>query len=162
MSLSTEQKQLLKAAINAETDVAFVALRQANDEQGMADWYGEPSSFIVWSRAVTRDSVTGDGFDWTQVDNLTVGQGRIWDLIFDTQAKSLDASDAGKRAGIGECWKGTAAKLAVGAFVLGKCKRTASRAEKVFATGTGTTGTPGFLTREGGISAQDISDALRV
>ena len=161
MPLTSEQKELLKTTIIAETDVAFVALRQANDEQGMADWYGNPSSFIVWSRNVTRDFVTGEGFDWTQVDNLTAGQARIWDLIFDTQSGSIDASDAGKRAGIAECWKGSAGKLAVGTFVLGKCKRTASRAEKVFATGTGTTGTPGLLTREGGFSAQDISDALR-
>lgn len=38
MSL-TAQLTTLRAAILAETTPAFVTLRQANDEQGTADWY---------------------------------------------------------------------------------------------------------------------------
>ena len=56
---------------------------------------------------------------------------------------------------------GTAAKVAVGTFVLSKCKRFASRGEQVFATGVGLSATPGLLTFEGSITAQNISDALR-
>ncbi len=159
--MTNEQLTTLKAAILAETDAAFIALRNANNEQGMADWYNAASPVYVWRTAVQRKEAQGSGFDWTQVDNLTVGQARIWlDGLFEDG--SLNASDAGQRAGIAETWKGTAAKLAVQAYVLGVCKRFATRCEALFATGTGTQAVPSALDFEGAISAQDISDALRV
>lgn len=159
--MTPEQLTILKTAILAETNPVFVALRQANNEQGMADWYNVTSTFVVWLQSVTRDAVSVEGFDWTQVDNLTNGQARIWDLLFDTLTKTINPSEPGKRAAISECWKGTAAKVAVGTFVLSKCKRFASRGEQVFATGVGISATPGLLTFEGSITAQNISDALR-
>jgi hypothetical protein len=119
------------------------------------------STFVAWRSSVTRDAVTTEGFDWTQVDNLTTGQARIWDLLFDTQTGAINPGEPGKRAAISECWKGTAAKVAVATFVLSRCKRFARRGERVFATGTGTDATPGLLTFEGTISAQNVSDALR-
>jgi hypothetical protein len=160
MSLTDAQLPTLKAAILAETDPAFVALRQANAEQGMADWYNADSTFVAWRTQVPRNDAQAVGFDWTQVDNLTVGQARIWfDALF--EGGFLNAADSGQRAGISEAWKGTAAKIAVATFVLGKCKRFARRGERVFATGTGTDAAPGLLPFEGTLSAQDISDALR-
>lgn len=159
--MTPAQLQTLKAAILAETTPAFVSLRQANDEQGMADWYNVVGTFVAWLSSVTRDAVTVEGFDWTQVDNLTTGQARIWDLLFDTQSRAINAGEAGKRAAISECWKGTAAKVAVATFVLSRCKRFATRGERVFAAGTGSDASPGVLTFEGSLTAQDISDALR-
>lgn len=157
--LTTEQLTTLKAAILAETDAEFVPLRTANDEQGMADWYNAASTHVVWRTSVTRDEIMGDGFDFTQVDNLTVGQARIFDwLLWDG---AVDPSQASKRAAISEAWKGTAAKVAVGTYILGLCKRAASRVEKLFAVGTGTTGSPAVMGFEGAVSAQNISDALR-
>ncbi|WP_196300870.1 hypothetical protein, partial [Streptococcus pneumoniae] len=83
---------------------------------------------IVWRTQVSRDDVTGDGFDWTQVDKLTVGQARIWDLIFSTQTGFISFAEPGKRAGIAEAWKGTAGKVAVATFVLNAGKRAATNA----------------------------------
>jgi hypothetical protein len=159
MALDPQQLQTLKAAINAETDATFVAFRAANDENGMAGWLNQPSTFVVWRNSVTRAQAQASGFDWTQVDNLSTGQARIWfDGLF--LGGALDATDAGQRAGIVEAWKGTAAKLAVQTFVLNQCKRFASRGERVFATGTGTDATPG-LSPTLTITPQIISDALR-
>jgi hypothetical protein len=153
--------QALKTAILAESDSAFVTLRTANDEQGMADWYNGVSTVIVWRSSVSRKEATADGFDWTQVDNLTTGQARIWfDGLF--ADGPMNPSDAGQRAGVAEAWKGTAAKVAVATFVLGKCKRAANKVEALFATGTGTTGSPSLLGYEGTVTAQNIADALRV
>ena len=160
MALTPAQLTTLKAAILAEIDPAFIALRQAGAEQAMADWYNANSTTVVWKTSVTRDDVTVEGFDWTQVDNLTTGQARIWDLLFDTQTKAINSSEPGKRAAIGECWKGTAAKLAVGTFVVSKFKRFATRGEKVFAAGVGTDVAPAVLVVEGKITAQNIADAL--
>lgn len=158
--MTPEQLATLKAAILAETNPAFVTMRTANDEQGMADWYNDSSAVYVWRTAVPRKEAQGSGFDWTQVDNLTVGQARIWfDALFD--GGPMNAADAGQRAGVAEAWKGTAAKLAVKAYVLGVCKRLATRCEALFATGTGSQAEPSALGFEGAVSAQDIANALR-
>ena len=159
--LTTAQLTTLKAAILAETDADFVAMRSANDEYGMADFYNVATTFSVWRTSVSRDEILGDGFDFTQVDNLTVGQARIFDWLFDNSASAMNPSQASKRAAISEAWKGTAAKVAVATYILGLSKRFAGRVEKLFTTGTGTVQTPGLLAFEGVVSAQTIADALR-
>jgi hypothetical protein len=162
MNLTTAQLQTLKAAILAETDVTFVANRAIGNHDGMAPFYNELANpaYVVWKTSVSRDQLTVDGFDWTQVDNLTTGQARIWDLLFDNMSKTINPSEAGKRAAIDECWKGTAGKLAVQAFVLSQCKRNATKGEVVLATGAGTTVSPSVLGAEGKVTAQNISDAM--
>ena len=117
-------------------------------------------AWTVWRSDVARDDVSGEGFDWTQVDNLTVGQARIWDWLFD--GGTMDARDNGKRAGISECWKGTAAKVAVATFVLGKCKRDAKLGEKVLSTGTGSVAAPAVMTHEGDVSPSNVQAARNV
>ena len=83
-----------------------------------------------------------NGFDWTRVDNLSVGKSRIWEWM--TTAKKVndefvfDPSKSNTRAGINEAWKGTSADLAVRAVVYSHCIRLATVAEKLFATGAGT------------------------
>lgn len=167
MPLTTAQLPILRAAIAAETNPVFVALRQANngfgDEQGMADWYNAPTSpaFIAWRSLVTKAEITGDAaFDWTRVDNLSVGKARIWSEMFNGTF-SFNPSRDNIRAGIAATWIGTAADLAVRAAVLAVCKRTALRGERVFASGTGSDAAPGLFTFEGKLTAQDVSDALR-
>lgn len=162
MSLHPSLLPTLKAAILAETDQTFVALRAANNEQGMADWYNTPSTFVVWKTYVTQDEIMQNGFDWVRVDNLSVGRARIWEWLFDNQQAAINPSRANVRAGIAECWKVTAADLAVQAAVLAHCRRVCTRGERIFATGTGTAATPGLLGAfEGDVTAQNISDALR-
>lgn len=162
MSLTTAQLSDLKTAILEETDPAFVVLRTANNEQGMADWYNELSPFVVWKTYVSQDEIMQNGFNWVRVDNLSVGKARIWEWLFDNQQAAINPSKANVRAGIAECWKGTDADLAVQAAVLTHCRRACSRAERIFASGTGTQGTPGLLGGfEGSVTAQDISDALQ-
>lgn len=160
MSLTPAQLATLKAAILAETDPTFVAYRDTGNNGGMLLWFNEAASpaFTVWRTAVTRREVTAEGFDYTQVDNLTNGQARIWDWLFDSG--SMNPADPGVRAGIAETWKGTAAKVAVQTFVLTKCKRSALRVEKLFATGAGSDATPATMTYEGNLSIDDIRAAV--
>ena len=156
--LTPAQLTTLKAAILADPILAAYG-QDADSAYAVAAAFSAPSSYAVWASSVSRDEVTGDGMDWTQVDNLTVGQARIWDWLFDNDAKRINASDPGKRAGVSEAWKGTAAKVAVAAFVLGKCKRNANRIEALLATGTGTTASPGTMNFEGSLSYVDIYSA---
>jgi len=160
MSLTTQQLQTLKTYI-ASVPALNTAPMNADGDQVIADALNAISApdFFVWRTDVARDDVTGEGFDWTQVDNLTNGQARIWDLIFQTRSGTLSFADPGKRAGISECWKGTAAKVAVATFIFSKANRRAKVAERLLATGTGTAATPATMTFEGNINRDQVEAA---
>lgn len=164
--MTPQQLTTLKAAILAETDPAFIVMRTANDETSMAGWYNSPTSpaFVVWRNVVSRDELQNlDAFNWTVVDNLvTNSKFRIWEWMFENPERNFNPSKANIRAGIAACWTGNAQLLAVQTAILAACKRTATRVEKLYATGTGSDATPALLVFEGSITAQDISDALRV
>lgn len=158
--LTDAQKQALAAAIRASTDPAVVAALAIRDDVTLVTWCNAPSAFIVWKSRVTQDEIMQNGFDWVRVDNLSVGKARIWEWLFDNAQSSINPSKPNVRAGIDECWKGTAADLAVRAAVYVHCKRPATNAEAVFATGTGTDATPGDLVLDGNVGATEMSQAL--
>jgi hypothetical protein len=156
--LTTEQLALLKAAIVADpvlnalpnnTDSAFEIAAQFNALENPA--------FVVWETHVSVDEIMRNGMDWARVDNLTVGKARIWDWL--GRLGTFDASRANVRAGIDAAWVGTAADLAVRASIYTHCKRNATRAEKVLATGTGSDASPATMTFEGTLSYQDAFNA---
>lgn len=185
MQLTTAQKQTLKAAILAETNTAFVALRNANDEQGMADFYNAQSTFVVWQTSVAIDTIT-DAIDWARMTPAQAIPATGTDAILQWQARalmcqgkqfnlqnlligkqSIAASRANIRAALQDCLTAlpsTAAgtnQSAGWTAVQASMQRTCTVGERLFATGTGTTATPGSLVVEGTVSAQDISDAMR-
>lgn len=163
--MTEAQLATLKAHILTNTAVAdFLASR---NDTAIADWYNAQASpaFYVWRNAVTQDEIMQNGFDWTQVDNQTVGKARIWEWLFNNADRSINPTKANVRAGIMECWKGTTAMLAVRLVVLGHCQKVASNLERLFATGTGTATTvdgvgPGTTTVYGEVSVWNISDCL--
>lgn len=161
-ALSPAQLVVLRTAINAGTDPEFVGYRTNGQTTLMSAWFNVAASpsYIVWRTRVTQDEITQNGFDWVQVDNLNVGKARIWEWMFANEARSMNCSKPNVRAGIDEAWKGTAAMLAVRDAVYVHCKRAATRAEKLFATGSGTTLSPSTMVFEGGVTDQDITNAL--
>jgi|APLak6261659120_1056016.scaffolds.fasta_scaffold00065_3 hypothetical protein len=145
MTLTSEQAALFKSALWSESDAVLVELRTNGQTGLIRDWYNAVAAaqFVVWKTKVTKTEATQiSGFDWTQVDNMTVGQARIWDLLFDNEQKAIDPSKTNVRSGISECWKGTTAKVAVATAVLEFCKKPASNFEKLFAVGLGSTASP--------------------
>lgn len=159
--LTTEQQATLAAAIVA--DPAFENVPHNSDGAfEIAAAFNQTASpdFIVWRTRITRDEIMQNGFDWVEVDNLTVGKARIWEWLFANAGQSINAAKANVRAGIDECWKGTAAKLAVRGQVYVHCKRQALRVEKLFATGTGSDASPATMAREGTISYDDVKQAM--
>jgi hypothetical protein len=158
--LTTAQLQALKAAIDADpvlsaqplnSDGAFFIAAALNQEVAPA--------FVVWRTSVPLEEITSNGFAWTLVDALSAGSARIWEWMFDNSSRSINPSKANIRQGIADVWSGTAGKLAVQASVLGHCKRNATRAEKILATGTGTTESPAAMGFEGALSYQEIETA---
>jgi hypothetical protein len=185
MQLTTQQQQTLKAAIAAETNPAFVTLRQANNEQGMADFYNAVSTFVVWQTAVPIDTIT-DAIDWAKmtpaqaipatgsdaqlawIARANMCQGKQFNLQNLLIGKQLiAASRPNIRAAFQDCLTAlpsTASgtnQSAGWTAVQSAMQRTCSVIERLFATGTGTTAAPGTLVVEGTLSAQDTSDALR-
>lgn len=158
--LNDTQKAALKAAIAAETDPVFVQYRAEGSTGQMAQWLNQPSTKIVWRTNVSQDEIMQNGFDWVRVDNLSVGKARIWEWLFDNQQATINPSKPNVRAGIDEVWKGTAADLAVREAVYVHCKRPATRAEALFAVGTGTTLAPATMGWEGQITDYDVVRAI--
>ena len=136
--LTPAQRTTLKANILATP--AALAFYAVGNLSGLADFYNttDAPSFFVWRTSVPLNEIMLNGFDWTRVDNLSVGKARIWEWMFDTVG-AIDPTKPNIRAGIEAVWVGTAADLAVRAVVYGHCQRTASRIEKLFAVGAGTT-----------------------
>ena len=115
--------------------------------------------FTVWRTNVSQDVIMQNGFDWVRVDNLSVGKARIWEWLFDNSSGAINPSKDNVRAGIAECWKGTPADVAVRDAVLVHCKRFATRAEKLFATGTGSDASPAVMGFEGIVTSDNVQEA---
>lgn len=158
--LTPAQLQLVKAAILADPTLSAQPNTAAGNLVIANALHTEASpAFVVWRSSVTRDEITQNGFTWTEVDNLTVGKARIWDWLFENSSGTCNPSKPNVQAGIIECWSGTAGKVAVQAAVFVHCKRNASRLEKIFATGTGTTLSPAVMGYEGTITTDEIEQA---
>jgi hypothetical protein len=161
--LTTEQIPAFRAAIDAATDPEFVEYRTNGQTGLMAEWFNQAftPTHVVWRTNVQQDEIMQNGFDWVRVDNLSVGKARIWEWLFDNQSATFNPSKANVRAGIDECWKGTAADLAVRAAVYVHCKRPATRGEQLYAVGSGTDASPSTMVFEGQITEYDVLAALR-
>lgn len=155
MPLTPAQLVTLKAAIDADP-VLSAYPNTPDGAYAIADDLNalDPGPFVVWKTAVNPDEILRNGMDWTRVDNLSVGKARIWEWM--TRLGTFNSSRLNIRAGIDATWTGTAADLAVRATVYTHCKRPATRAEKLFATGTGSDASPATMTVEGRLSYQDV------
>jgi len=161
--LTPTQQQTLKADILANSDLDSLP----NTPDGafeIARLYGLAASpaFFVWRTSVSEAEIMQNGFDWVRVDNLSIGKARIMDWLFRSTG-AMNPSLGNVRAGIIECWKGTAPDLAVQAAIFGHCQRLAARVEKLFAVGAGTSVVngigPATMAFEGALSFSDVLEA---
>lgn len=158
--MTPEQLTILKNYITS--DPVLNAYQMDGDGlNAVADALNAASNpaFYVWKSSVSVDEIMRGNLDWSQVDNLSVGKARIWDWM--TRLGSFNPSKQNIRAGIDAAWVGTAAMLAVRATIYALCNRPATVAEKLLATGTGTTTDPALLGLEGKITANDVDAARR-
>lgn len=102
--------------------------------------FGAAPSFFVWRTIVPINEIMGNGFDWTLVDNLSVGKARIWDWM--TTLGAINPSQANVLAGINAAFTGgTAPFQAMRLAIFNHCQTLATRGQKLYTTGTGTTTT---------------------
>lgn len=149
VTLTPAQTATLKSAIIADGNLA--AAKAAHDTQAITDHLNGASSFIVWrSVMTTQQSRAAIILGATQMDGLTGGKrdSLLWLL-----SEDVSPADSHVRAAIDDlCGSQNTLKGALQAAQ----KRAATRLEQIFATGTGTTATPGLLGVEGAITELQI------
>lgn len=155
-SLTDAQTQVLATALRADTDPAVVTARTQRNDAELARLYNADSTFVVWRTAVSPQEYR-EAIVWTAVDGLTTGKARIWEWITQGMTAPIDATKTNIRQGIADAW---GANSATGLALQAAAKRPASKAEKLYVTGNGTTANPGLLTWEGPLSVNDVSRAL--
>jgi len=147
----------------------LLANAQTLNDQEAADALNTIASpvFNVYRSSVLMSEIMLNGFNWTRVDNLSVGKARIWDWMFAaSDIKAIDPSKANVRTGINSVWVGTQADLDVRDAVYVHCYRSATLAEKLLATGAGTAPVndgdgsgPATMGFEGSITPQNVVDS---
>jgi hypothetical protein len=148
MSLTEAQRTTIKADILANQDTADKYA--IGDLSSLAELYNAAAApaFTVWRSVLTaeqaRTAITG-GDGLAQLDNLTAGKR---DSLFWTFDGDTCPANADQRAAIVNlCGTQNTLKAAI----LAAQKRTASRIEKLFATGTGSDASPAVMAVEGPI-----------
>jgi hypothetical protein len=167
MALSLSQRQALKADIAANTaTIGGVQIKDMPNNSDanfdIANWYNQTASpdYFVFRSDASKTEIMNNGFDWTRVDNATVGKARIWDWLPDV----FNANKPNIIAAINEAWSGgtnDAHRLAI----FTHCQRLATWVEKLLkASGNGTTTSnagvgPAVLGAESPISGTDVEMA---
>lgn len=156
MALTEAQRTTLAAHIRANTDPNVVAALGIRNDTEMTRLYNLNSTFYVWRTSVPPEEYR-EAMTWTEVDGLTAGKARIWDWITQGMTAAINTSKLNVRQGLSDAW---AANTTTRANLLVIAKRFATVAEQIFASGTGTVGTPGTLGFEGTITTEDVGRAL--
>lgn len=162
--LTPAQLATLKAAILADPALAAqpnnadgnLAIAQALAADASPDYW-------VWRSFVADQEMyegVGDGgtsWSWSIYIGRSQGERDAWRQMVN-MAGGLNPSLANVRAGIADIFSG-AGGVGQRTHLLAIGRRKANRAEKLFATGTGSTASPATMTVEGTLSGDDVQAA---
>ena len=165
MALTEAQRTVLATDIRASSDPDVVAALAIRNDPEMARLYNLDSAFVVWNPSVQPEEYRAV-MAWTEVDQLTTGNARIWEWITSNMTLTLDTSDQNVRQGLADAFSQNSTNRA---NLLALAKIIATVAQELYATGTGTTATPGDYgsgtlstdpTVSGNITFTDVGKAL--
>lgn len=122
--------------------------------------------YWVWKTYVTKNdvvsstSVDGTTFNWTGNGFITRSAGEIaaWENLFNASG-SINPSLANVRQAFADIFSGAGNAAANRTHLLAIGRRKATRAEKLFASGSGSTGSPSTMGFEGVLTNADIEAA---
>lgn len=158
--LTTAQETTLANALKASTDPTVIVALAIRNDIALTDWLNGNSAFICWRNSVQTAEV-GKTVLYVAIANLTsLNQTRlqlflllnkdsftpnedIRTMFANVFSGALGGAGQGTRDGLEALWR-----------------RPATNLERVFATGTGTTLSPGTLGVEGRIDINVVSVAL--
>lgn len=119
MILTPTQKTTLKTHVNTNTNTVDTpagtiqikdVLRAEDTYQEVTAWYNANAvpDYFIFKKVVDLYSVMANGYDWTVVDNESVGQARIWDRMLALSARTGGVAPwkITILRGVGEAYKG--------------------------------------------------------
>jgi hypothetical protein len=168
--LTPNQLTALKADILANPELA--ALKDTPDGRyAIAAAYNTVASpdFWVWKTYITKNEIVGatsaDGTTWTWVGNgfitRSAGEQNAWVELWNASG-SINAALPQVRAAFADILSGAGNAALNRAHMLAMSRRKATRGEKLFASGAGSTGTPGTMGFEGAVQFSDVDSALNL
>lgn len=155
-SLTPAQIQTLRTDILA--DPAFASVPNNDDGHfAIAAAYNQQASpnFTVWKTSVFTKDVF-DGLNWTEFIARSAGERDAFTLMMRNGV--INPSRPNIRQGLNDIFSG-AGGANTRTALLAIFKRLTTRAEKLFAAGTGSDATPATMTFEGSLSYQDVAVA---
>lgn len=158
MALTQQQLTALKTDILAQGSLATAV--STRDGEAIAAFYKTQASpaFTVWKTQVSIGEV-GKSFNGAELAGLTTANLTRLQTIAMYLAAGVNPSIAGNRQFFDDVFSG-AGGTNTRAALLVLWKRLANRAEKLFATGTGSDAVPATMAFEGEISSADALNAL--
>lgn len=161
--LTTAQKATIKTDIANNSDLNVNPNTEPGN-QNIAALYNAASSpdFWVWRSSVTEDEIVGQLsqdatlFSWTTFIGRSQGERDGWMRLF--RSGKVNPSLSNVQAAIADIFSG-AGGATQRTHILTCFRRKATRLEKLFATGTGSTAAPATLVFEGTVSIQDLNEA---
>lgn len=162
--LTPAQLATLKADILADPVLAAIP-NNADGHFAIAAIYNLIVSpdYWVWRTAVSRSEIyndvspAGTSWNWTTYKNQGATEQNAWTQMFMGDVANFAKQNL--RDGIGAIFTGSAQANAQRDHCLAMGRRKAKRAEKLFATGNGSTSTPSTMVFEGNITANDVEQA---
>jgi hypothetical protein len=157
MTLSVAQLTTLKADMAADGTLSQLP-QNSDSADAIAGVYNLLSApdFWAWRTIVPAAEYRGTGgIVWTEVDALTVGKARIFEWLTGNLTLPINAADSNVRGGITDAF---AAGTTTRANLILMGRRKLTRAEKLYATGTGSTASPATMApgAEGPLSIANI------
>jgi hypothetical protein len=157
MPLTTAQLTTLKTDILANAG-EFGSIPNTSDGAfTIAAAYNALASptFIVWRTDIPTKDVK-KSIVWTEYIGRSSGEQNAFTFMLSNG--TINGGDPNIRQGIQDIFSGPSGAT-TRANLVALAKRSATRAEKLFATGTGSDASPGTLTFEGSLSYQDVLTA---
>jgi hypothetical protein len=157
VALSSTQLAALK------TDIQSSFPGSSNDDDtnfAIAAAYNTVASpaFKVWRTKISRSEVMRN-FVWTEFIGRSQGERDAFQFMLSQEF--ISGADVNIRQGFADIFSGGTGATSR-ANLTTMAKRDATRAEKMFAVGTGTDASPAVMTFEGVITYQDVSAARAV
>lgn len=162
MALTPAQLTALKANIASETDAYLVEQRTAGSDSGIAVWYNTMAvpDFFVWKTRVSSDEAFNAIIGTGTGGFIARSQGERDYVRALLSQGSINPSLANIRQALADAFSGAGASaVTTRDNLLALSKRTATNAEKLFSTGTGSQADPATMSFQGLITPQDVSEA---
>lgn len=156
--MTPAQLATLKAAILADPVLSAYPMTSGGSYSIAEALNRQASPMVtVWKSSISI-AATGQAFNGSEWAGMTSANHTRLQTVAQYLAQGYNAALADVRAMFNDIWSG-AGGATTRANLLALWKRTATRGEALFATGTGSDASPAVLTFEGAVSSPDVQQA---